>query len=233
MNSIVQMLLIFWAGAAVGSFLNVYVLRSLDGRNWITGRSECDSCGHPLSWYELIPVFSYLAQGGKCRSCKTRISPIHFYSEIAVGFIFLANWTNPLLLILMVTLWINVMSDLQKQVTFTGSIYVGTSLIFVLSHFSHAYLFFIGFVFLLILNRFPKIEDEMGFGDFDVIWLLLVYGGVRWTAVALAFGCGFGFILCSVYCLIRKKNIREFGVPMVPFIFTGVLLATVFGGSLC
>jgi len=59
-------------GLIVGSFLNVVILRR--GARGIGGRSGCLSCGAPLLWYDLIPVVSWLALAGKCRSCGTRIS---------------------------------------------------------------------------------------------------------------------------------------------------------------
>lgn len=60
-------------GAIVGSFLNVVVLRIGTGRG-IGGRSACLSCSKPLSALELVPIFSYLALGGKCRGCKSAVS---------------------------------------------------------------------------------------------------------------------------------------------------------------
>ncbi len=63
-------------GAAVGSFLNVVIYRlpreSLSIMKPV--RSFCPACKHTLTWYENIPVFSYLILGGKCSSCKEPIS---------------------------------------------------------------------------------------------------------------------------------------------------------------
>lgn len=73
-------------GTIAGSFLNVAVSR----RDWYKGRSRCDSCGKELKWYDLIPILSYVLLLGKCRYCKTKISPSHFFSEIMGGII---GWT--------------------------------------------------------------------------------------------------------------------------------------------
>ena len=84
-------------GLLVGSFLNVVILRLPRRMEWewkrdarevleqpemydppppgiVVERSHCPHCGHQLSWYENIPLFSWLALGGKCRKCKAPIS---------------------------------------------------------------------------------------------------------------------------------------------------------------
>ncbi len=69
-------LLIFFSlasGAIIGSFLNVVIFRMNTGRTF-GGRSMCLSCGKTLHAGELIPIVSYLALGGKCSACKSRIS---------------------------------------------------------------------------------------------------------------------------------------------------------------
>lgn len=60
-------------GLAVGSFLNVAVLRGAEGKS-LRGRSHCQSCFKALTVFELIPVFSYISQKGKCRSCAASLS---------------------------------------------------------------------------------------------------------------------------------------------------------------
>lgn len=74
-------------GLLIGSFLNVVALRLNTGKS-LGGRSVCFSCGKQLSWYELVPVFSWLIQHGKCRSCYSRISPSYLFGESLTGIIF-------------------------------------------------------------------------------------------------------------------------------------------------
>ncbi len=81
-------LYVFFLGALVGSFLNVVALRYNSGMPIVSGRSECFHCSSKLKWYELIPLFSYLFLGGKCRSCKSQISPRYFIVEVLVGLLF-------------------------------------------------------------------------------------------------------------------------------------------------
>ena len=51
-------------------------------------RSVCLHCGHRLSRLELIPIFSWLFLGGKCKKCKTKIGLMEFFSEITMALIF-------------------------------------------------------------------------------------------------------------------------------------------------
>lgn len=76
-------------GAAVGSFLNVVILRTKQERAWWSGRSACPHCGTTLAWYELVPVLSFVALGGQCRHCHTALTKQYFLVEVltAVAFV--------------------------------------------------------------------------------------------------------------------------------------------------
>lgn len=73
-------------GLIIGSFLNVVILRK--GVRSLGGRSSCMSCGRELPWYDLIPVFSWLALRGRCRECGSRISIQYPLVEAASGILF-------------------------------------------------------------------------------------------------------------------------------------------------
>ena len=100
-------------GLLVGSFLNVVILRLPRRMEWqwkrdsreilgepelydppppgiVVERSHCPHCGHQLSWYENIPVLSWLALRGKCRSCKTPISMQYPAVELLTMLLFVA-----------------------------------------------------------------------------------------------------------------------------------------------
>ena len=61
-------------GLCVGSFCNVLIFRLPRGEEFVKTPSHCMACGHRLRWYELLPVASWLAQGGRCRACGEKIS---------------------------------------------------------------------------------------------------------------------------------------------------------------
>ena len=83
-------------GLIVGSFLNVVILRlgekSTRRRQGfggeLGGRSACPSCSTQLRWYDLIPLFSYVALKGRCRYCKARISIQYPLVEAATAIAF-------------------------------------------------------------------------------------------------------------------------------------------------
>jgi leader peptidase (prepilin peptidase)/N-methyltransferase len=88
-----QNLILFLIGASFGSFLNVLYFRYqpdkfLLSRDIIKGRSYCPKCHKTLSFYELIPVISFIIQSGKCRSCKQKISFQYILIEVLSGLIF-------------------------------------------------------------------------------------------------------------------------------------------------
>ncbi len=85
---ILAQIFVFLFGLIIGSFLNVVIYRYNTGFS-LNGRSGCLSCGKKLSWYELIPVFSFLFQKAKCRGCKTQISWQYPFVETTTGVLFL------------------------------------------------------------------------------------------------------------------------------------------------
>ena len=84
--------LIFGAifGAVLGSFAccQAWRIRLHSEGKKLGNRSVCLHCGHRLSRLELIPIFSWLFLGGKCKKCKAKIGLIEFFSEIMMAIIF-------------------------------------------------------------------------------------------------------------------------------------------------
>src|SRR5690606_19384099 len=88
-------LFLFMLGACVGSFLNVVVHRLpeatsiWDGLKRLTyPPSQSPKCGHKLAWYDNIPVLGWIMLGGKCRYCRTPISPRYPIIEAVTGGLF-------------------------------------------------------------------------------------------------------------------------------------------------
>jgi leader peptidase (prepilin peptidase) / N-methyltransferase len=77
-------------GLAIGSFLNVLIFRTMQEES-LGGRSHCPHCAHTLKWYELVPLFSFLFLGGKCKECKATLSIQYPLVELATALTFLAT----------------------------------------------------------------------------------------------------------------------------------------------
>lgn len=87
-------IVLFIFGLIIGSFLNVVIIRFNTGMSISRGRSQCFSCSKILRWYELIPLFSFLAQAGLCRECRSRISWQYPLVELAGGLAFVLSYTR-------------------------------------------------------------------------------------------------------------------------------------------
>jgi leader peptidase (prepilin peptidase)/N-methyltransferase len=83
-------------GLAFGSFLNVCLTRWPQGESIVHPRSHCRNCDHALSWWENIPLLSWLVLRGRCRNCRTWIGWRYPLVELAVGALWAATvWNSP------------------------------------------------------------------------------------------------------------------------------------------
>jgi leader peptidase (prepilin peptidase) / N-methyltransferase len=83
---------VFVFGLAIGSFLNVCILRIPERKSIVTPASACPKCGAAIRPYDNIPVVSYAVLRGKCRACKTPISWMYPVVELLTGVLFLGCW---------------------------------------------------------------------------------------------------------------------------------------------
>jgi len=79
-------------GLAFGSFLNVCLSRWPEGESIVRPRSYCHDCGHTLAWWENVPLASWVALRGRCRSCKVWIGWRYPLVELAVGLLWAQCW---------------------------------------------------------------------------------------------------------------------------------------------
>ena len=88
---IVFSFLIGMMGASMASFMTCMGSRMAAGKDWVHGHSECDSCGAQLDWKDLIPIFSYLSSGGKCRHCGAKIPVSCIIGEVLMAVYFVLS----------------------------------------------------------------------------------------------------------------------------------------------
>ena len=80
---------VFLFGLTFGSFLNVCIYRMPRGLSVVSPRSACPGCAKPIAAYDNIPVLSWVFLGGRCRGCKTPISPRYALVELLTGLLWL------------------------------------------------------------------------------------------------------------------------------------------------
>lgn len=238
---IILYIMIFLYGIVIGSFLNVVIYRVPKKENMVTTRSHCMSCGYQLRWFDLIPLFSWLALGGKCRKCKAKISVQYPLIEGLNGILYLIVFHRYEISIesLLYCLFFSALLALSVIDFRTYEIPVG---------FNY---FILGLgICRLITDRFNWTEYVIGFFSVSVfLWLLYMISGgaaigggdVKLMAVTgLLLGwkrnlLGFvlGCIIGSVIHLIRMKVSKEGRqLAMGPYLAVGTMIATLWGNEL-
>lgn len=84
--------MVFLFGITIGSFLNVCIYRLPVGESLTKKNSHCMTCGTPIKWYDLVPVFSWLFLRGKCRACGSKISGRYILVESLTGILFVLTF---------------------------------------------------------------------------------------------------------------------------------------------
>jgi len=240
---------IAFLGAIIGSFLNVVIYRLHTGKS-LNGRSHCLSCGIGLSWYELVPVLSYVVLKGRCHHCSSFISPRYLFVEILTGMLFVLSFataSSDFLLLLTLFVMVSVLviilvydvlhtiipDSLVVLLTLSAGIIVVVTKIpvetAVLSAFSTSVFF--AFFWLISNGRW------MGLGDAKLAFpLALIFSPVEaFSMVVLSFWIGavVSIILIGIQNMLRKGKTRLFflssqltiksEIPFAPFLIFGFI----------
>ncbi|MBP3038109.1 prepilin peptidase [Bacillaceae bacterium Marseille-Q3522] len=231
---------VFIVGLILGSFYNVVGLRVPLKQSIVRPRSACPHCGHQLSARELIPVFSFLLQKGKCRSCRARISPLYPIVEWITGCLFLLapltfGWTEELLIVwtfesLLVIIFV---SDIKymlipdQVLLFFAALFLLERVLIPLEPWWDSLVGSLGgFILLFVIAVISK--GGMGGGDIKLFALLGFVLGIKLVLVSFLLSTLFG-ALYGVIAIITKKVKRKQAIPFGPFIALGALTAYFYG----
>ena len=239
--TIILYIIIFLYGIVIGSFLNVVIYRVPKKENIVSTRSHCMNCGYQLKWYDLIPLFSWIFLGGKCRNCGERISVQYPMIEAANGILYLiVFWkygmsVDSLLYCLLFSalLALSVIDFRTYEIPLGINIFIlALGLIRVATDFSHVMDYGIGFlcvsVFLLLVYIVTK---GRGIGGGDVKLMAVCGLVLGWKRILLAFL--FGCIIGSVCHLLRMRFAgAERILAMGPYLSIGVAIAALWGNTL-
>lgn len=233
-------IVIFLYGIVIGSFLNVVIYRAPKKENMVTTRSHCMSCGYQLTWYDLIPLFSWLALGGKCRKCKAKISVQYPLIEGLNGVLYLVVFTrygvsiDSLLYCLLFSalLALSVIDFRTYEIPVGFNYFIlALGLVRVLTDIRNWSTYVIGLVAVsIVLYVLYIVSKGTAIGGGDVKLMAATGLLLGWKANVFAFllGC----ILGSVIHVIRMKISKEGHVlAMGPYLSMGVAIAALWGND--
>lgn len=237
--------MIFFAvllGLAVGSFLNVLIDRIPRGENIVWKPSHCDFCKKSLRWFELVPVLSFLAQGGRCRRCKKPLSLQYPFIELLTAGGFVALLPLPGFMPLHYALTLVIFSagvviffiDLKHQIIPDSTLYIVLGALLVLGiglssaewwqHVLSGGLSGLLFFFLWIITK----GRGLGFGDVKLVVLLGLLTGYPRIVVSLYIAFLTGAI-CGVILIVANRAKMKSRIPFGPFLILGAVCAMIWG----
>ena len=228
----------FILGTIFGSFYNVVGYRIPKGESLLYPSSHCPNCNHKLSWFELIPILSFLFLRRKCRKCKKIISWFYPIFEFLTGVLFALSFvvfgfsleclysivfTSMLLII--------IISDYQTMIIPDSILLVFTAILIILKYFIYDMnvigesLLSAGGSFLLmlsikILGDFLFKKESMGGGD---IKLLANFGFVLGFPLSIITIFLAAIIALPISLIILKiKKTHE--IPFGPFLAVSAII---------
>lgn len=237
---LIPYIIIFIFGITIGSFLNVCIYRIPLGESIVTAPSHCMTCGWKLKWYDMVPVFSWLVLGGKCRNCKSKISVQYPIIEGVNGIFYVMicavnglEWSSVIYCFMASALLVLSIIDWR-----TYEIPFGINV----------FLFVLG-VAMTILDRGNLAEHLIGMicvsGLLGILYLLTGGRAIGGGDIKLMFACGLllgwelillafflGCIIGSVVHIIRM-SVKKAGrmLAMGPYLSAGILLAALWGNA--
>lgn len=232
-------------GVVVGSFLNVCVFRLPRGESVVFPRSRCTRCDRTLTWYENVPIVSWLALRGRCRTCGEWISWRYPLVELCTAIAFAAVYAlygpTPLgfsRLILACTLIVLFMIDLEHQLLPNVITLPGIVVGFVFSLFGPPG-WFDSLIGILLGGALPyaiaevyfrlRGDEGLGMGDVKMLAMIGAFLGWKLMLVTLVFASlagsivGLGFIAAGYG--------RKYALPFGTFLAVGAAVAAVAGDA--
>ena len=234
---------IFIFGLILGSFYTAVGERLPEGKSIVNPPSHCPNCNHRLGILELIPVFSFLFLGGKCKNCRSKIPVLSTIIEVLTAILFLIAYIRFgisiklfIALIFISMLAIVIVSDIRYMVICDEVLIIGNILIFILliinigfkaSMMSLIY----GIASLLIMLSIKTLGDiifkkeSMGGGDIKLMFTFGLVLGIP-SSVASIFIAS--FIGLPISLIMMKKN-SSHELPFGPYLSIAAIILLLSG----
>lgn len=212
-------------GLVIGSFLNVLIWRLNDPKapRWWQGRSLCPNCKHQISWFDNVPLLSFLILRGQCRYCHKKISWQYPTVELVTSLFFVMTGFNPVMLAIGSIFIVIFFSDLIYGLIPDEMILLGV----ILAGVQNLLIGFITALPFLILAVFKK----MGYGDVKLALLMGLLLGWPKIGVALWFGFVLGGLTAGILLVLRKTKLSA-TIPLGPFLIIGLVISVLFSDKL-
>lgn len=230
--------IIFLFGIVIGSFLNVCIFRIPKKEDIVKTSSHCMSCGYHLKWYDMIPVFSFLALRGKCRKCGAKLSVQYPLIEAANGILYVCIvWTGGLsvdsllyCLLASALLVLSVIDFRTYEIPFGINLFIlALGLVRAATDFSNILTYLAGLLsvsIVLAILYYATGGKAIGGGDVKLMAACGLLLGWKLIILAFLLGC----VLGAVIHVIRMKVSGEGRVlAMGPYLSMGVLIAALWG----
>jgi len=233
---------IFLFGTLIGSFLNVCIYRLPEGKSVVSPPSACSSCGHRLGFLDLIPIFSYVFNRGRCRHCGAKYSIQYPLIELLNGILYLFifykygfTWISVMHSLTVSVLIVVFLIDLRYKIIPDSLVIFGLlyttiiSIMFIdINIMNRLYGFLFGFgLFLLI----ALVTNAMGGGDIKLMGFLGLNFGLKGIIFITVSSFVIGAVI-SVGLLISKIATRKDYIPFGPFIAVAALIYIFWGEEL-
>ena len=246
MNNVLFAIYIFIVGTVMGSFFNVVAHRLSNNESIIKPGSHCESCGHLLKWYELIPIVSFLIQGGKCRKCHTKLSWWYPIIEILTGSLYLISYLKLdlsldflIAIIIASVLVITCITDFNYLIILDEPLVIGSIFVLIITFFKSGFidtliallsglLLFFFMLFIKILGDKAFKRESLGGGDIKLSFFIGVSLGYKLAFVNLVLASLLTLPI-AFYYLVKYKD-RE--VPFGPFLIVSNFIIFLFASPI-
>jgi leader peptidase (prepilin peptidase)/N-methyltransferase len=231
-------------GLVIGSFLNVCIYRLPRDQSIVWPASRCTSCGRELRWYENIPVASYVALGGRCRTCRARISVMYPVVETATAALFAASvavfgwsWLLPVRLAFGCAMIVLFVIDLQHQIlpdeiTLGGTAAGLAASVWLPPGWRDALIgAAAGAGMLLALARgYRRLRGQEGLGLGDVKMLAMIGAFLGWKLMLLTLAAASVLgSLTALALMVGGRASLQSKLPLGTFLAAAAVFASLFG----
>lgn len=228
-------------GLVIGSFLNVVIIRLKNAESFLTGYSKCPSCQKRISWFDLIPIVSFMILSGKCRSCQKKISWQYPVVE-AVTAIFFAisylaygpTWDSALAAATLSLFLILVVYDLREMEVPEVISWILLAVVLlgrIILHYDIASSIIIGGLIsggVIAALVFLSKGNWMGDGDIKIAAAIGLILGFPLAIFGIFSAFITGAIVGGVLLIIKAKKGKD-QLPFTPFLLAGLLIAMLWG----